>query len=75
VVEIPAIPVRIVDTTGAGDAFVGAVAARLAGGASLEDALTDATVVSSIVVGRPGAGPAMPTAAEVASVVVERRGR
>lgn len=35
---VPAARVRAVDTTGAGDAFVGAVAARLAAGAGLDEA-------------------------------------
>jgi ribokinase len=73
VVEVPSLAGEVVDTTGAGDAFVGAIAARLAEGASLRDALDDAIVVASIVVGRPGAGPAMPTAEEVASVIDARR--
>jgi ribokinase len=66
--ELPSIPTRVVDTTGAGDGFVGAVAARLAAGVGLRDAIDVALVASSIVVTRQGAGPAMPTAAEVASV-------
>lgn len=36
--RIPPVPVEAVDTVGAGDAFVGALAAALAGGATLTDA-------------------------------------
>jgi ribokinase len=57
--------VRAVDTTGAGDCFVGAVAAQLAGGKSIGDALDYANVAASICVQRMGAAPSMPTAAEV----------
>jgi ribokinase len=57
--------VKAVDTTGAGDCFVGAVAAQLAGGKSIGDALNYANMAASISVQRMGAAPSMPTAAEV----------
>ena len=57
--------VKAVDTTGAGDCFVGAVAAQLAAGKSLGDALDYANLAASICVQRMGAAPSMPTAAEV----------
>ena len=57
--------VKAVDTTGAGDCFVGALAAQLAGGTSIRDALTYANAAASICVQRMGAAPSMPTAAEV----------
>ena len=57
--------VRAVDTTGAGDCFVGAVAAQLAGGKAIGDALAYANAAASICVQRMGAAPSMPTAAEV----------
>ena len=57
--------VKAVDTTGAGDCFVGAVAAQLAAGQSLRDALGYANFAASICVQRMGAAPSMPTAAEV----------
>jgi ribokinase len=57
--------VSAVDTTGAGDCFVGAVAAQLAGGKSIGDALSYANIAASISVQRMGAAPSMPTAAEV----------
>jgi ribokinase len=62
---IPGRAVRAVDTTGAGDCFVGAVAAQLAKGKSIPDALDYANIAASICVQRMGAAPSMPTFAEV----------
>ncbi|MDF0491974.1 ribokinase [Bradyrhizobium yuanmingense] len=61
--------VKALDTTGAGDCFVGALAAQLADGAALRDALRFANAAASISVQRMGAGPSMPTAAEVTAVL------
>lgn len=61
--------VKAVDTTGAGDCFVGALAAQLADGVTLRAALAFANAAASISVQRMGAGPSMPTAAEVAAVL------
>ena len=61
--------VEAVDTTGAGDCFVGAVAAQLAGGRSIRDALDYANAAASICVQRMGAAPSMPTAAEVDALI------
>ena len=61
--------VKAVDTTGAGDCFVGALAAQLAGGAPIHNALAYANIAASISVRRMGAAPSMPTAAEVSAVL------
>lgn len=61
--------VEAVDTTGAGDCFVGAIAAQLAAGIPIREALDYANAAASICVQRMGAAPSMPTAAEVASVL------
>jgi ribokinase len=56
----PAHPVAaadVVDTTGAGDAFCGALAASLAGGASREEALDAALAAGAGAVRHPGAQP------------------
>jgi ribokinase len=68
-VEVPGRPVAAVDTTGAGDCFVGTLAAGLAAGEPLEPALRRANAAASIAVTRVGTGTAMPTAAEVAAVL------
>lgn len=56
-IEVAALRVEPVDTTGAGDAFCGAVAAALAAGAAPADALTAAVAAGSAAVTRPGAQP------------------
>src|SRR3954468_24524914 len=66
---IPGRAVKAVDTTGAGDCFVGALAAQLAGGAVIRDALAYANAAASISVQRMGAAPSMPTAAEVDEII------
>jgi ribokinase len=65
--------VKAVDTTGAGDCFVGAVAAQLAAGKSMADALDYANTAASICVQRMGAAPSMPTAAEVEATLSSSR--
>jgi ribokinase len=61
--------VKAVDTTGAGDCFVGAVAAQLAGGSSIGDALDYANAAASICVQRMGAAPSMPTKDDVGAIL------
>lgn len=61
--------VKAVDTTGAGDCFVGALAARLSQGAAMADAISYANIAASISVQRMGAGPSMPTAEEVRALL------
>lgn len=66
---VPGRVVKAVDTTGAGDCFVGALASQLADGVPLRTALAFANAAASISVQRMGAGPSMPTATEVAAVL------
>ena len=70
---VPGHAVKAVDTTGAGDCFVGALAAQLAQGRPIRDALNYANTAASICVQRMGAGPSMPTAAEVEGVLDTNR--
>ncbi|MGB3954209.1 MAG: ribokinase [Brooklawnia sp.] len=53
-------PVAAVDTTGAGDAFVGALASALDAGRSLAEAMALGTRVSAVVVQRAGAQTSYP---------------
>ena len=61
----PPIQVTVVDTTGAGDAFNGALAVALAERRALADALRFANVTAALACTRRGAQPSMPTRAEV----------
>jgi ribokinase len=53
--------VEVVDTTGAGDAFVGALAVKLADGSSLKDAVSYAVRAGAAAVTKQGAQGALPT--------------
>jgi len=77
----PARPVTAVDTTAAGDTFVGAIVARLAvdyvpGTPVTPDAMIEAvrfaTVASSVSVTRAGATTSMPTRTEVESILLQQ---
>ncbi|MGY6657145.1 ribokinase [Amycolatopsis sp. TRM77291] len=65
VTELPSPKVEAVDTTGAGDAFAGALATSLAKGDELADAARKAVKVAAITVTRQGAQPSYPTASEL----------
>ncbi len=66
--HVAAMPVAAVDTTGAGDAFCGALAAELARGAYLEAAVRFAVRVAAVSVTRHGAQASMPTRDEVTAL-------
>jgi ribokinase len=63
--RIPAFPVTPVDSTGAGDAFNGILAADLAAGATLRSAVRWATIGSSLATQALGAQAGLPTRADV----------
>jgi ribokinase len=69
--QVPALTVNAKDTTGAGDAFNGAFAVALARGESPRQAGRFAAAAAAISVTRRGALPAMPTQAEVESLIEE----
>jgi ribokinase len=64
-VSVPAFRVQAVDTTAAGDAFVGAFAVRLAAGVEPKEALRWANAAGALTVTREGAQPSLPRFAEV----------
>ena len=72
-VHVPAPAVVPVDTTAAGDAFCGALADALVGGADLVEAARWAVRVGAAATLRPGAQPSLPTAAEVGSLLGPQR--
>ena len=58
-------PVKAVDTTAAGDSFIGGLCKSLCAGLSKKEAVAYASAVSAITVSRHGAGASIPTADEV----------
>ena len=64
-ITLPAPPVEVVDTTGAGDAFVGAFAAALDRGLAFEAALARGLAAGSLACAKRGAQPATPFAEEI----------
>jgi ribokinase len=59
-VQVPALPVTAVDTTGAGDAYCGTLAARLSAGDDAETAMRAASEAAARCVQHPGAQPPLP---------------
>ncbi len=68
----PAYPVNAVDSVGAGDAFNGALAAALAAGQTLPQAVQLAAAAGALAVTKVGAQDAMPTSQEVAAFLHSR---
>ena len=68
----PAVPVQVVVTTAAGDAFGGALAVALAEGAELGSAIRFASGAAALSVTRAGAQPSMPARAEVEALLARR---
>jgi ribokinase len=62
---VPALKVTPVDTVGAGDTFCGYLAASLASGLALEQALRRAAAAASLACTKEGAQPSIPLAGEV----------
>ncbi|MEP7160562.1 MAG: ribokinase, partial [Dermatophilaceae bacterium] len=67
--RIRAVPITAVDTTGCGDAYMGALLAGLASGVALRDAAVLGSVVSALAATREGAQASYPTREEVAVFV------
>ena len=71
--HIPSFKVNVVDTTAAGDAFIGGFAVALLGGQSLEDAVQYASACGALAVTKFGAQPSLPRADEVKQFVRARQ--
>jgi ribokinase len=65
----PALAVTPVDTTGAGDAYLGALVARLADGARMPQAMRWASAAAAIAVTRPGATSSLPARDDVEALL------
>ncbi|HEX3207737.1 MAG TPA: ribokinase [Geminicoccaceae bacterium] len=65
--RVPALAVETIDTTGAGDAFAGVLAAALDRGLALTEALRHASVAAGLACTRLGAQTSQPDAAAIAA--------
>ena len=71
-VLVPPYSVEVIDPTGAGDAFCGAVGVSLAERRPLVEAVRFANAAGALAVGTPGAQPSMPTRSAVESILVSQ---
>jgi ribokinase len=69
--HFPAPSAEVEDTTGAGDAFVGALAVSLRDGHALGTSAAFATEAASLSVARPGTMPSYPTRGELPTTMVQ----
>ncbi|MBL1216387.1 MAG: ribokinase [Planctomycetes bacterium] len=69
----PAILVTPVDTTAAGDAFCGVLAAALASGSPFPEALSHASAAGALACTRPGAQPSLPTGTDILQLAGRRQ--
>lgn len=72
-IVVPAIPVRALDSTAAGDTFNAALAVALVEGLAIEDALHFANTAAAISVTRPGAQTSAPARTEVDALLAQNR--
>jgi len=73
--HVPAFPVAAVDTTAAGDAFVGGLAAALLLGLASREAARFANACGAVAVTRSGAQPSLPRRGEVERLIAQAGGR
>ena len=69
VTHVPTFNVDVVDTTAAGDAFIGGLAAALLKGKSLEDAVRYGNASGALAVTKFGAQPSLPRAEDVENLI------
>lgn len=69
-IHVPCISIdEVVDTTAAGDSFIGAFCTAICKGSSILDAMTFASYTAALTVSRFGAQPSLPTIDEVISFI------
>jgi ribokinase len=71
---VPALKVKAVETTGAGDAFNGGLATAIAEGLPMETALRFATCTAAISVTRLGSSQSMPSREEIIALMEKEFG-
>ena len=67
-VTVPGFPVRAMDSVGAGDTFVGALATAIGAGVTPESAIRAASAAAAVATTRPGTQAAMPRPAEITAL-------
>ncbi|MFT5463714.1 MAG: ribokinase, partial [Planctomycetota bacterium] len=72
-IPLDAFKVESVDGTGAGDAFIAALAVHRADGERLRECLRAASAAGALAVRRKGAIPSLPTRAELEAFLKEHR--
>ncbi len=65
VTQVPALPAQAVDTTGAGDTYLGYFIAALDAGRTIREAMTEAAAAAALQVSRHGAAAAIPARHDV----------
>lgn len=73
-ISVGGFDVPVVDTTGAGDCFCGAMATSLSAGDSMDKAILFANAAASLAVTKVGASPSMPTREGVAALIKNNPG-
>ncbi len=71
-VEVPSFPVDAVDTTAAGDTFLGVLSTAMGEGAGVPEALRLASAGAAVSVQRSGASSSMPTRQEITDFLATR---
>jgi len=74
VYHVPALKVKVVDTTGCGDVFHGAYAASIASGEDIHRAIRVATITAGIKASCPGGRSGIPSRAKVEEVFINNLG-
>jgi ribokinase len=69
---VPGFSVRVVDSTGAGDVFCGALAVALSENKNMRDSVIFANAAAAISVGRLGAQPSIPRRPEIEKFLSEQ---
>jgi len=72
ITRLPAHKIDVVDATAAGDAFCGALAAALARGATMPQAVRFANAAAALATTRPGAQPSLPHWQAIMALLDER---